>query len=715
MDKRELQFQKSWYIESLRDELIPAIESGAESDPVGALFSRFARNAGDAGRDVLDEGGFAEFIGLVSKAVSLLPGAAPIRAARVPEHFKRFLLRIGGHADGTDQGRRAPAVNIRSIMPLRGRLLIEGYSDTERIGDIERALPADGADEPEQDAQQAKAMAMEPAETAMHVGEREIPLPDAGHYAEIKYFGRTLVSFRTFEADIDIASLVEGDEIYFVRKDGGDAGAPGVGDGSVDSGNGVDGEDGDAAARTEDPSRLRIVFAAPQAGISPGLGCLYKDYGTFALEYDPVSSSIKVCMPSVSLRLKNERRALRSLARAKIPFTKKLFELVLRAACFITRPYFRRLKMRLYYDRIYMGGDNGQYLFEYSSDRCRAEGGPVGRHRYIASNLSGAYFTLKRDEYKIHASESPYRKLLAVQADVVFATHHDAMGFLGLDSFEKRWLADLFSAHVVCIQHGLAMRSAPGSRARYIDNTEMYFCASEKEADNLRLGVYGYSPEMVKVTGLPRFDGRVSYPEGIVLLAPTWHGSCAAGSSRAWVPGEYSPEFKDTAYFGVYRDLITNEQVLSLLEDSGYRLVLLLHPGISAQAPDFEGYAGGPVEVAASTVKGYGQYLNQADVLITDYSDVQYDFAYMSKPIIYYHPGELSPTYDSGAFDCGTIGFGTVTKDVAELVACLSELVETDTDAGSDGAYAARARDFFTYHDRENRGRIYDEIEREYG
>jgi CDP-glycerol glycerophosphotransferase (TagB/SpsB family) len=291
-------------------------------------------------------------------------------------------------------------------------------------------------------------------------------------------------------------------------------------------------------------------------------------------------------------------------------------------------------------------------------------------------------------------------------------------GFVGLSNFERRWFADLFSAHVICIQHDLTLQMVPQYRARYIDNTEMYFCASEKEAANLRRSVYGYSPSMIKVTGLPKFDGLVSYPEGLILLAPTWRRSAVAEGNLPWAAATYNPEFRNTAYFDVYRRLLLDEGLRSLLEESGYGLVFLLHPTLSSQASDFEECVGGHVEVASSVRRGYSQYLNQAAILITDYGGSQYDFAYMEKPVIYYHPDALPHSYDSGYFDYETMGFGPIAKDVPELNRILSGLIAEACEPADDVAremYADRERDFFVYRDRENRGRIYDEIEREYG
>ncbi|MDR1292499.1 MAG: CDP-glycerol glycerophosphotransferase family protein [Clostridiales Family XIII bacterium] len=700
MEEKELQFQKTWYLDAIRDELIPAARDGAAENVAEEIYRRFARNAGDDDKGVLDDDEFAEFLDLVSQAVSASPDAGQIESARVPGYFKRFLLRLRGYAGAEDTSSidapaatdEAPdglsAVNIRSIMLVKGRLLIEGFSDDERIGGIEAMLPAanisgDGA-----------------RDTGIIIcaGDAAIPLPDAGHYAERRYFGRTLVTYPTFEADFEAGELHEDDEIYFIPR----GGAP-------------DGE------------RRRIVFAEPEAGISPGLGCQYKRFGGFALEYDPALNALVVRIPSASLRIRNESRAFRCLTRYNMPMSKKLSALFLRAAYFALRPLLKGQRIRLYYDRVYMGDDNGQYLFEYSSDRCRAEGGPVGRHRYLASKYSSAYRELKRGGYKVHAYESFYRKLLALNAYIILATHANVKGFVGFDNFERRWFADLFSAHIVCIQHDLTMQHIPQYRARYIDNAEMYFCASEHEAVNLRLGVYGYKPSMVNVTGFARFDGLVSYPEGIVLLAPTWRRSAVVASDRPWVAPAYNPEFKNTAYFETYRNLLTDEGLRALLEESGYLLVFLLHPTLSSQASDFEEYAGGPIEIVSSARRGCTQYLNQAAVLVTDYGGAQYDFAYMEKPVVYYHPDSLPPSYDSGDFDYDTMGFGPIAKDMPELNDILSALITApDGSAGDDAGdpeepdealemYADREAGFFAYHDRENRGRIYDEIEKEFG
>ncbi|MDR3225896.1 MAG: CDP-glycerol glycerophosphotransferase family protein [Clostridiales Family XIII bacterium] len=680
----ELQFQKSWYLDDLKDSLLPAIESGDAKDAVTLLYRRFARNAGDNDKGTLSEEAFTEFLRLTKRAATLLPDTALITDANIPEFFKRFLLRLRKSAPVVG----APTtVNIRSIMHIEGNLIIEGYFDTERIGEIEQLLQEEG-DSPLPEIPEP--------EIVLCADGRRRPLQDAGHTCERRYFGRTLISFGTFEVSIKMSKISEDSEIYFMP----------------------------ASKRSDGEDRCRIVFAEPAAGISPGLGCLYKNFGDFALEYDPKKNAMIACRPSASRRIQNESRAFRCILYAKMPFNKKLAELALRLSYFATRWYFKDMRVRLYYDKIYMGGDNGQYQFMYSFDRCRAEGGPSGRHRYLASKTSAAYYELKRDGYKVHASESPYAKLVALSADVVLATRPNVMGFVGFNNFEKRWCADLFSAHVVCIQHGMTLKDVPQRQARYIDNTELYFCASEKEAEHLNQPVYGYGSDMLRLTGLPRYDGLVSDPYKIVLLAPTWRRSSAAEGNLVGVADVYNPLFTDTAYYNVYREILTDENLISLLAENGYSLRFLLHPDLSSQAPDFEEYAGDTVEIVATSQKGYEPYLKQAAILITDYNGVQFDFAYMEKPILYYQPDALPPTYDSSSFDYEADGFGPITKDAAALVSGLKQIMDENIEAGDgvgtlvitpDELYRERMRDFFVFHDRENRGRVYDVIEEEYG
>jgi CDP-glycerol glycerophosphotransferase (TagB/SpsB family) len=606
-------------------------------------------------------------------------------------------------------------------MHVRGDLIIEGYFDTERIGEIERIIAGDG-DLPQEQ--------REP-ETVLCAGGKTVPLPDAHHICDRRYFGKTLISYRTFEAVVDMSKLSENSEIYFADADSG----AGTGHGADGSAGGADAIGGAGLASVQD--RRRIVFSEPESGISPALGCLYKSFGDFALEYDPEKNAIIACRPSLSRRLRNESRAFRCIMNTKLPLRKKIAESALRAGCLLTRWYYCPLRIRLYYDRARMGGDNGQYQFVYGSDRCRAEGGPSTRHRYVVSRESMPYFDLRREGYKVHSYESPFKKLVALHAEIILATHGDVKSFFEFDSFERRWLADLFTAHIVYLQHGLTVEDVSRRRARYFDNTELYFCAAETEAENLSRTEYGYRPEALRLTGLPRYDGLVSDPDPIVLVAPTYRrgadsyadddASVGANSRAGGEKGEgqgFVAEYRE-----VYRSLLTNEKLLAALDERGYILQFLPHPAQAHMIDDFADCASETVEIVDVSKRGYEQFLKQAAVLITDYSGVQFDFAYMEKPVIYYQPPSLPPDRygafgGAGGFDYEACGFGAVAADADALVSELARAIDENVrwsggaeplDILPDEVYLERMRGFFVHHDRENRVRIYDVIESEYG
>ena len=94
--------------------------------------------------------------------------------------------------------------------------------------------------------------------------------------------------------------------------------------------------------------------------------------------------------------------------------------------------------------------------------------------------------------------------------------------------------------------------------------------------------------------------------------------------------------------------------------------------------------------------------------MVTDYSGVQFDFAYMRKPIVYYHPTQLPPHYEDGGFFYDTMGFGEIEACEDTLVDTLCEYMEQN--CVMKDSYRKRADDFFAYSDQESCKRIFDDL-----
>jgi CDP-glycerol glycerophosphotransferase (TagB/SpsB family) len=254
------------------------------------------------------------------------------------------------------------------------------------------------------------------------------------------------------------------------------------------------------------------------------------------------------------------------------------------------------------------------------------------------------------------------------------------------------------------VQHGLSVQDLTFDSNRVVNNNKRYYCASRHEITNLSQPEYDYDPQVLRLTGIPRYDGLINDDRRQILITPTWRSYIAMpavmGSSRP-----YNPDFCNTDYYRIFQSLLENEKLAQIAEKTGYRIIYLLHPVISAQKKDF--HPGKGVELVSSLDISYEEILTQSSLMVTDYSGVQFDFAYMRKPVVYFHPPELPPHYKEGGFFYDTQGFGEICTDVETLVETLCGYMESE--CRLKDFYRARQDDFFAFDDHENCRRIYED------
>ena len=157
----------------------------------------------------------------------------------------------------------------------------------------------------------------------------------------------------------------------------------------------------------------------------------------------------------------------------------------------------------------------------------------------------------------------------------------------------------------------------------------------------------------------------------------------------------------------MYNRLINDPRLIETAEKYGYKLIYLVHPTLSSQAGDFDTNKCLSVIPAASDVS-YEKMLTESSLMLTDYSGVQFDFAYMKKPVLYYHPQELPPHYEETVYQYDTMGFGPV---ITGHDAVVSELCSYMADnCRMKEKYVKRVEEFFAYTDHDNCRRIYETV-----
>lgn len=376
--------------------------------------------------------------------------------------------------------------------------------------------------------------------------------------------------------------------------------------------------------------------------------------------------------------------------------------ILLRMGYWLTKPIFRDREIWITFDQLFKGGDNGEYFFRYVSDHHADK---VDMY-YVANPDCADYQRLQQKYKNLLPFNSLKEKLIALHADCVFATRVDVKQYCGFGSQLEIYHRGLLNYDVFCLQHGLTIQRIAQYQNRLFDNTKLYFCVSPNEIENLRHPVYGYDPETLIMTGAPRYDGLVNDDRKQILIAPTWRRNVTAGTNRKGHQHEYSINFKETEYYRIYNGLINNRKLIDCAKETGYRIIYLVHPILSPQVGDFHGPEQVTILGGASGNVSYERMMCESSLMLTDHSGIQFDFASMRKPLVYYHPDTLPPQYDAGGMDYETQAFGPVCKNEEEVVEALCAAMRRN--CRMEDKYRERADRFFAFDDHDNCKRIYE-------
>lgn len=371
----------------------------------------------------------------------------------------------------------------------------------------------------------------------------------------------------------------------------------------------------------------------------------------------------------------------------------------LRLLYFLTRFWFNRKATWIYYDRLVRGGDNAEYAYAYAS---RQNDGIRKYYVLIEGAPDAKRFREEGREYLPHKSFR--HRLLFLNAEIVFGTHLKP-ATRNAFSWNEEYFRDLFQYKLLYLNHGLVLDRLDYVLHKRADNANLMCVVSTLERENLLQPTYGYRSDEVAITGFARYDGLESRSSRQLLIAPTWRIYLNRPQRDDQLQTR-SNGFADSEYFRVFNSLINNRRLIDAARLYGYKISYLLHPNTSAHLGDYK-VSDDCVEVlAASDDVSYEQILNDSALMITDYSGVQFDFAYTNKPVVYYHPPSLPPHYAPGNFDFERDGFGEVTEQESELVELLIEYMRDGCTLRS--RYRQRIERFFVYQDRQNSQRVYE-------
>lgn len=336
-----------------------------------------------------------------------------------------------------------------------------------------------------------------------------------------------------------------------------------------------------------------------------------------------------------------------------------------------------------YYDKSFKAGDNGEHAYRYAMHQDDG----IEKVFFINPNCPDAA-RLKEEGFKVLSPGSLEGKLYALNADVIFMTHVPPYLKMGFNKTLLTYFIPLLDAKVVRLYHGFPNNQS-ATYAQCNADCAAVVVGSYYERDLYTNEENGFKPEQIIESGNPRYDGLVDDSRRQILFAPTWRPGLAGRVSGG--KAQYNPDFKNSLYCQMYSRILSDEKLLETARRTGYKIKMFLHPKLSAQTVDFES---NDVVEPLSCVgdMDYVTIMRQSDLMVTDFSSVQYDFASMHKPVVYYHDPVL-PYWRVVDFDYEKYGFGEICESVQNLVDVLCCYMERD--CAMTDFYDKRIRDFF--------------------
>ena len=232
---------------------------------------------------------------------------------------------------------------------------------------------------------------------------------------------------------------------------------------------------------------------------------------------------------------------------------------------------------------------------------------------------------------------------------------------------------------------------------------DLFVCGAKPEYEYIR-DTYGFVPKVPRYLGLARWDNLLRAGQApckkMILFMPTWRGA-------HYPDGE---AFRGTQFYQSCQALLNSPRLHKMLEQYDYTLVFYPHIEMQKHLAQFHTESA-RVCLADSTTHDVQQLLLDCALLITDYSSVFFDVAYLEKPELYYQFDEAEFRqyhYKQGYFDYRRDGFGPVCTTEDALLQALEAALQHGMEMLPE--YKARVAAFFPLRDTQNCARTYEAI-----
>lgn len=358
----------------------------------------------------------------------------------------------------------------------------------------------------------------------------------------------------------------------------------------------------------------------------------------------------------------------------------------------ISNLLFHRKKIWIISERGYDARDNGYHFFKYV----------VSNHPEI-----NCFYAIdkKSSDYK---NVSQYSNVLQFGSlkHILFFTCARARISTQMFGYapNKYYVMFMQKHHLpgknIGLKHGIFKNIHPNYFKKN-SHLDLIICGAKPEYDFIKTS-FGYDKKEVAYCGLARFDGLYNVKTtDQVLIMPTF---------RIPLSGLSISEFGKTDYFNHWNNFLKNlDEKASTWPN--FKIVFYMHAVFQKYISLFAD------KYKNIVVASFGEYdvqslLKESKILVTDFSSVFFDFAYMRKPMVFFQFDESffnANHYEKGYFDYRKDGFGNVYAKEKQCIEEINRIINNGSQL--DDLFLKRADVFFTLpNDHKNCERIFMEI-----
>ncbi|XBH21989.1 CDP-glycerol glycerophosphotransferase family protein [Jonesiaceae bacterium BS-20] len=351
-------------------------------------------------------------------------------------------------------------------------------------------------------------------------------------------------------------------------------------------------------------------------------------------------------------------------------------------------------------DRVDAGGDSAEHLYRYIKSSK-----PEINVWFALHRDSRDWNRLQSEGFKLIDYGSFEFKLALSFAKNLVSSHADIEMTepVPQDAYPQKRKPWKF----VFLQHGVIQSDLSGWLNQ--KDIDLFITTTRDEYESIAGDdtPYKYSAKDTALTGLPRHDNLLKLAATIgsdkkyILISPTWRHFLVKPKVIGSGERAAASDFYESDFYLSWMSLLTDQRLIDLAARNGLEIAFLPHPNLEEAMAEVSldsrikrmSYRHGQIQ----------ELFAQSAVLITDYSSIAFDLAYIDAEIHYFQFDKEDMfggkhTMSEGYYDHEIDGFGPVHGSVDSILDGGEVALLGISDQRKD-IYADRVRKTFAFHD----------------